>query len=164
VVTAAGLGFATAPATEAIMGVVPKEKAGVGSAVNDATRELGGTLGVAVIGSVFASLYIRGLEASQAAAVVPAAVLARSKESVGAALLGARQLAATNPHGAGLLTQAARHAFFDGFQAGCLVAAGVALAGAVFVAVVLPARPTETPEPEPFELADVGGLELQGAR
>jgi EmrB/QacA subfamily drug resistance transporter len=153
VVTATGLGFATAPATEAIMGVVPKEKAGVGSAVNDATRELGGTLGVAVIGSVFASLYIHGLEASPAAAVVPAGVLAQSKESVGAALLGARHLAASDPHAAGLLTQAARHAFFDGFQAGCLVAAGVALVGAVFVAVVLPARPTEVPEPEPLDSA-----------
>ncbi len=52
-----GMGLTSAPATEAIMGVIPKEKAGIGSAINDATRELGGTLGVAVIGSVFASLY-----------------------------------------------------------------------------------------------------------
>ncbi len=47
-----GMGFTSAPATEAIMGVVSRAKAGVGSAVNDATRLLGGTLGVAVIGSV----------------------------------------------------------------------------------------------------------------
>ena len=51
------MGLTSAPATEAIMGVVPKAKAGVGSAVNDATRLLGATLGVAVIGSVYASLY-----------------------------------------------------------------------------------------------------------
>src|ERR671928_25716 len=57
VVLGAGMGLTSAPATEAIMGVVPKAKAGVGSAVNDATRLLGGTLGVAVIGSVYASLY-----------------------------------------------------------------------------------------------------------
>ena len=50
-----GLGFTTAPATESIMGSVSAEKAGIGSAVNDTTRELGGTLGVAVIGSVFNS-------------------------------------------------------------------------------------------------------------
>jgi hypothetical protein len=50
VLLSAGLGLTSAPATEAIMGVVPKEKAGIGSAMNDATRELGGTLGVAVIG------------------------------------------------------------------------------------------------------------------
>jgi EmrB/QacA subfamily drug resistance transporter len=66
-VTAGGLGLATAPATEAIMGVVPKEKAGIGSAVNDATRELGGTLGVAVIGSIFTSLYIHSIAGSRAA-------------------------------------------------------------------------------------------------
>jgi EmrB/QacA subfamily drug resistance transporter len=152
-VTAGGLGFATAPATEAIMGVVPKEKAGIGSAVNDATRELGGTLGVAVIGSVFASLYVHGLERSHAAAAVPAEVLARSKESVGAALIGARQLAQSNPRAAGLLTHAAQHAFFDGFKVGCLVAAAVAVVGATFVALVLPARPTEVPEPELIDAA-----------
>ena len=57
VVLGTGMGLTSAPATEAIMGVVPKAKAGVGSAVNDATRLLGGTLGVAVIGSIYASLY-----------------------------------------------------------------------------------------------------------
>jgi uncharacterized membrane-anchored protein YitT (DUF2179 family) len=142
-VTAGGLGLATAPATEAFMGVVPKEKAGIGSAVNDATRELGGTLGVAVIGSVFASLYIHAIQTSHAGSVIPAALLARSKESVGAALLGARQLAPSNPHAANLLTAAAHHAFFRGFAMGCIVAAGVAVAGAAFVALFLPARPTD---------------------
>src|SRR4029450_7671539 len=52
-----GVGLVSAPATEAAMGVAPKAKAGVGSAVNDATRLLGSTLGIAVIGSVYASLY-----------------------------------------------------------------------------------------------------------
>ena len=51
-----GMGLTSAPATESIMGAVSTAKAGVGSAINDATRELGGTLGVAAIGSVFASL------------------------------------------------------------------------------------------------------------
>ena len=142
-VTAGGLGLASAPATEAIMGVVPKEKAGVGSAVNDATRELGGTLGVAIIGSIFTSLYIHGIAGSRAAAVIPADLLARAKESVGAALLGAHQLAATNPRAAALLTEAAHHAFFEGFNVGCMVAAAVAVAGGLFVAAFLPARPTE---------------------
>ena len=52
-----GLGLTTAPATEAIMGSLSADKAGVGSAVNDTTREFGGTLGVAIAGSVFASVY-----------------------------------------------------------------------------------------------------------
>lgn len=146
-VTAGGLGLTSAPATEAIMGVVPKEKAGIGSAVNDATRELGGTLGVAVIGSVFASLYINAIETSRAAAVVSPELLDQAKESVGAALLGARDLAASNPQAAQLLASAANDAFFDGFAVGCMVAAAVALAGAVFAAVFLPARPIEDADP-----------------
>ena len=52
-----GMGLTIAPATESIMGSLPKEKAGVGSAVNDTTRELGGALGVAVIGSILSSVY-----------------------------------------------------------------------------------------------------------
>ena len=55
VLMAAGLGLLTGPATESIMGALPREQAGAGSAVNDTTRELGGTLGVAVLGSVLAS-------------------------------------------------------------------------------------------------------------
>jgi EmrB/QacA subfamily drug resistance transporter len=160
-VTASGIGLATAPATEAIMGVVPKEKAGVGSAVNDATRELGGTLGVAVIGSIFASLYVHALQTSRAATVIPADLLARSKESIGAALLGARHLATSNPHAASILTEAAHHAFFDGFKVGCVVAAGVAFAGAVFVALVLPAQPTESLEQT--DLVQAGQVDFREA-
>ena len=54
---AAGLGLTTGPATEAIMGALPPGKAGAGSAVNDTTREVGGTLGVAIVGSVLNSAY-----------------------------------------------------------------------------------------------------------
>jgi EmrB/QacA subfamily drug resistance transporter len=130
-----GMGFTTAPATEAIMGVVPKEKAGIGSAVNDATRELGATLGVAIIGSVYASLYASGIE--DAAGSLPAAAVDTASESIGAAIAVSNQL---GPAGQPLL-EASQAAFFDGFQLGCLVAAGVLVAGAVFAAVFLPARP-----------------------
>ena len=51
------MGLISAPATESILLVLPPARAGVGSAVNDATRELGGTLGVAVVGSLFSSVY-----------------------------------------------------------------------------------------------------------
>src|SRR5438105_11493701 len=57
VVGAAGMGMVSAPSTGAIIASLPLNKAGVGSAVNDTTRELGGALGVAVIGSVLASIY-----------------------------------------------------------------------------------------------------------
>src|SRR5204863_7864800 len=76
-----GMGLVSAPATEAIMGVVPKAKAGVGSAVNDATRLLGTTVGVAVIGSVYASLYASRLTESLPAAL-PANLARKAHESV----------------------------------------------------------------------------------
>jgi EmrB/QacA subfamily drug resistance transporter len=138
-----GMGFTTAPATEAIMGVVPKEKAGIGSAVNDATRELGATLGVAIIGSVYASLYASGIQ--DAAGPLPAPVLDAASESIGAALAVSEQL---GPAGQPLL-EAAQNAFFDGFQLGCLVAAGVLFAGAAFAARFLPSRPAPVTRPEP---------------
>jgi EmrB/QacA subfamily drug resistance transporter len=131
-----GMGFTTAPATEAIMGVVPKEKAGVGSAVNDATRELGATLGVAVIGSVYASLYASGVR--DVAGTVPAPAVTAASESIGAALAVSNQLGAAGQS----LLEASQKAFFDGFQIGCLVAAGVLLVGAAFAARFLPSRPS----------------------
>src|SRR5436305_8419435 len=88
VVLGTGMGLTSAPATEAIMGVVPKAKAGVGSAVNDATRLLGGTLGVALIGSVYASLYASRLTGALPAGV-PAHIARTAHESVGAALTAA---------------------------------------------------------------------------
>jgi EmrB/QacA subfamily drug resistance transporter len=138
-----GMGFTTAPATEAIMGVVPKEKAGIGSAVNDATRELGGTLGVAIIGSVYASLFVSGIK--DATASLPAPTLNAARASIGAALAISDQLGPAGQR----LHEASQTAFFDGFQSGCLVAAGVVLAGAAFAARFLPSRPALTTGPEP---------------
>src|SRR6185312_16859870 len=58
---AVGMGMVMAPATESVMGSLPREKAGVGSAVNDTTRQMGGALGVAVIGTMVASVYASGI-------------------------------------------------------------------------------------------------------
>jgi len=74
-----GMGLSTAPATEAILGVVRPEQAGIGSAVNDATRLVGGTLGVAVLGSAYASLYRTQLD--QAAAPAAARDVAKASYS-----------------------------------------------------------------------------------
>src|SRR5581483_3954297 len=92
VVLGTGMGLTSAPATEAIMGVVPKAKAGVGFAVNDAIRLLGGTLGVAVIGSVYASLYASRLTSALPGGL-PASVARTAHASVGAALIVADKVA-----------------------------------------------------------------------
>jgi EmrB/QacA subfamily drug resistance transporter len=146
VVLGTGMGLTSAPATEAIMGVVPKAKAGVGSAVNDATRLLGGTLGVAVIGSVYASLYASKLAGSLSAGL-PASVARAAHESVGAALTAAGKLAqAGHPTLATAVHDAANAAFFSGFHTANFLAAGVAAAGALMALAVLPAQPTNSRE------------------
>ena len=78
-----GMGLAMAPATEAIMGSLPPSRAGVGSAMNDVTREVAGSLGVAVLGSVLASAYASGMEGSVDGLPSPAA--AAAGDSVSAA-------------------------------------------------------------------------------
>jgi hypothetical protein len=152
-----GMGFTSAPATEAIMGVVPEQKAGVGSAVNDATRLLGGTLGVAVIGSVYASLYASRLTA-ELPAHVPAAIADAAHQSVGAAFAVAQQLGASG-HAAlsGVVAHAASGAFIHGLSAGCVVAGSVAAAGAVMAAWLLPAQPLETSSREISPRTDAPG-------
>jgi hypothetical protein len=136
-----GMGLTQAPATEAIMGAVPRQKAGIGSAVNTATRLFGGTLGVAVVGSAAASLYASRLAATLPAGL-PASLIAKAKGSVGGAAAAAQHLGqAGQPARAHQIDNAATLAFLHSFTGGCLVAAGVAALGAIVAAVLLPARP-----------------------
>jgi EmrB/QacA subfamily drug resistance transporter len=163
VIFGTGMGFTSAPATEAIMGVVPAAKAGVGSAVNDATRLLGGTLGVAIIGSVYASLYSSRLD-SLLPSALPARLAHVAHQSAGAALTVAGDAAhAGRPALAQALHHAASSAFFHGFSAANLLAAGVAAAGAVMALALLPARPVTRIEPEPSAAApELAGLDAAG--
>jgi hypothetical protein len=130
-----GIGLISTPATESILGVLPPARAGVGSAVNDATRETGGTLGVAVIGSVYTTLYISQLTAG--ARGLPRSVLEIAKSSVGAGYAVARHAPA--PTGRPLLAEV-QSAFLTGLHAGCYVAAGVCALG-IIVALELPGAP-----------------------
>jgi Major Facilitator Superfamily len=130
-----GLGLTTAPATESILSVLPPARAGVGSAVNDATREAGGTLGVAVIGSVYTSLYTAGLTHG-AAGKLPAAALHTAQKSVGAGYAVAQHAPSALQ---GPLFHQISNSFMSGLHAGCFVAAGVCLLGALG-ATALPGR------------------------
>jgi hypothetical protein len=155
VVLGTGMGLTSAPATEAIMGVVPHTKAGVGSAVNEATRLLGGTLGVAVIGSVYASLYASRLTSAFPRGL-PASVDQAAHGSVGAALATADQLGRTgHPALASAVHDGASLAFFHGFSAANHLAAGVAAAGGLIALALLPAHPTATADDAP-ELRSLG--------
>lgn len=137
-----GLGLVTAPATEAILGAVPKEKAGVGSAVNDATRLFGAALGVAIIGSIAASLYTSRLGTSLPHGL-PEQAVATAKSSVGGALVLAAHLRhAGLTTAANGLTASATSAFLDSLAGACRAAGAVAVGGAIMAAALLPSRPT----------------------
>ena len=150
-----GLGLLTAPATEAIMGVVPTEKAGVGSAVNDATRLFGAALGVAVIGSIAASLYGSRL-GSTIPHGLPLQAARAAKGSIGGALVAAQGLRHSGlvgpAHG---LSTAAIGAFLHSFSGSLQVAGTIALGGALMAAVLLPSRPTFTPAPVEEPVVDL---------
>ena len=137
VVIAAGLGLTTAPATESIMGALPTDKAGVGSAVNDTTRELGGTLGVAIVGSVFASLFGPQLVDTLTDLGLDSATTELASESMGTALVVA---SAAPTELASAIVSAAQDAFMLGFARGSVVAAFATFAGAVLALAFLPAR------------------------
>jgi len=136
-----GMGFTSAPATDSIMGSVSLGKAGVGSAVNDSTRLLGGTLGVAVIGSVFASTYGSHLR-DHLPAVLPKSAAAVARQSIGAAQVVARRAADLGHPSIGQAVRTvSTDAFMSGLTAACLVAGVVAGLGFVMAAVYLPAQP-----------------------
>jgi EmrB/QacA subfamily drug resistance transporter len=138
-----GMGLITAPATEAILGAVPKEKAGVGSAVNDATRLFGSALGVAVIGSIAASVYGSRI-ASTIHAGLPAPAAVAAKGSVGGALVAAHALKRAGlTVAAQHLTGAATSAFLHSLRAGCDVAGCIAVLGALLALSLLPSRPNQ---------------------
>jgi EmrB/QacA subfamily drug resistance transporter len=159
VVYGLGLGLTSAPATESIMGAVPRAKAGVGSAINDSTRLVGGTLGVAVIGSVYASVYASRLSATMPAGV-QGPVAATAHQSVGAAYAVAGKLTVLGHPALGLALQhASTNAFLRGLLIGALVAGSVAAAGALLAAWFLPAQPTTSPSS-----AAVGDTELAAGK
>src|SRR4051812_20399074 len=135
----AGMGLAMAPATESVMGSLPKEKAGVGSAVSDTTRELGGTLGVAVGGSALAAIYAGKLDTALSAAPHPLEAADVAHDSIGGALAVARGAGAFGEP----LRAAAREAFVLGLRADVLISAAVCLAAVAVTVVFLPSRATQ---------------------
>lgn len=133
-----GLALVTSPSTDAVMGEVPRDKAGVGSAVNDISREVGGTLGVAIVGSIFASLYGPRLGELISTFGMPQEAVELAKESAGAGFAVAQM--APTPEAVTAVKQAVSDAFMYGFQTSCYVAAAAALAGALFALRFLPSR------------------------
>jgi EmrB/QacA subfamily drug resistance transporter len=152
VVLGLGMGMTMAPATEAIMGALPRARAGVGSAVSTTVRQVGGVLGVAVLGSLLSSVY--GTRLTDTLRGLPSTIVSAASDSVGAAVGIAARLDGAPGR---TLVDTAHTAFIHGMDVTLVVAAGVALIGALVALLFLPARATR-PAPQGAEpdTAEVG--------
>ena len=137
IVMAAGMGLATPSATESIMGSLPREKAGVGSAMNDTTRQMGGALGVAVMGSILASQFHSSMTDATSTRGIPPNLLAQARDSAVAAIALAERVG--GPTGEALLA-VVRHSWLHGKNTATVVAAVMVLAGALLAFLYLPAQ------------------------
>jgi hypothetical protein len=156
-VLGAGMSITAAPATGEIMSSVPLSKAGVGSAVNDTTRELGGALGIALLGSVANSAYRSSVDLSGLG--LPAEAAEAAGESIGAA----SAVAGTLPAGGEVVARAAS-AFTDAFTLANGVAVAIAIAAAAGILAFSRRRDDDLDGgDEPVEDFAPFDLELAGA-
>jgi EmrB/QacA subfamily drug resistance transporter len=137
-----GMGSVMAPATESIMSVVPREKAGAGAAVNNAVRQIGGALGVAILGSVLAATYSAHL--GRAVDVLPADARAEASQSIVATFEAVRRVEADGDddaaHAAATVVEPAQRAFVSAMHVTAVGTAAASLIATVVVLVWLPGR------------------------
>ena len=159
ILVAGGLALSMVPATESIMGSLPLGQAGVGSAMNDTTREIGGALGVAILGSILSSEYGPAIVKALRGGGLPANALAAARSSVGGAIAVGQRLVRQGRVATGKAIIATSNAtFIHSMDSALKVGAAVALVGAVVSALWLPNRPPQEPRQPPGQ----GGLEGAG--
>ncbi|MET7693494.1 MFS transporter [Streptomyces sp. NPDC005483] len=177
------IGLALSPATDAIMGAFPESELGVGGAVNDTSIELGGSLGIAILGSLLATSYSDHLSDATAGSKLPASTLDAAQDSVGAGYtvaqgigekaqqVAAQAAQATDPQqaaqlkaqagqlasGARQMADAVGSSFSDAVAHTSLIGAIVLGVGTVLVAVLLPGRKPAEPAPQAEEEKELVG-------
>jgi EmrB/QacA subfamily drug resistance transporter len=129
-----GGGLVLAPLTDTVMAAVPVEDAGVGSAVNDVSRELGGALGVAVIGTIVNGLYSSNVAGSLAGSAPPR-LLEVAREGIGGAVVASTGVAERS---VGSFLDAANRAFVDAIRTGFRISAAILVATLVAALTLLP--------------------------
>ncbi len=140
-----GMALTMTPATSMMMSAVPLNRSGMGSAMNDTTRELGGALGIAVLGSVLSSAY--GSKVAESISNFPDQIKQVAESSLAGALFAAQQM---GPVGSSLVN-AAKAAWMDGLSESMLIASGIVLTAAIISAIWLPHRHVEGVDDEIME-------------
>jgi hypothetical protein len=135
-----GLGMAVSPATDSVMGSVPESKAGIGSAMNDTTRELGGAMGIAIFGTIMNNIYTDKVgQLSGQLSAMPESMLDAVSDSIQAA-----HMVAANPQvpdfARQLILDTANTAFVDGMTLAMLFGAVVMALSSILVLVLLPSK------------------------
>jgi len=136
VLLGAGMGLTMAPSTTLVMDAIPYDKAGVGSATNDTSRELGGAFGIAIGGSVLNEIYQNSMVVPEGLESVSAEVTASFASAIG---LGRQLEASGNVIGTQLIENASS-AFMDGMTGTAVVLAIVSFVNAILVKLYMPAR------------------------
>ena len=148
-----GAGLGMPALTDTVMAAVPEADAGIGSAVNDVSRELGGALGIATIGSVVSSLYRSNIDTALVG-IVPAEVAEVAAESVGVAKVAAQALP---PETASVVVEAANQAFVDVMVSGFQISAIILVSAVVIAFTLIPKKMRATQA-----VADEPSIESQG--
>ena len=136
--TALGMGTTMGPATNSIMGSVPVFKAGIGFAMNDTTRQIGGALGVAVLGTIMNSTYLSQIKASEVMATLPDNLTEAVKSSVQSAHVAAQNIA--DPGLSQSIIDLSSKAFTSGMVDAMHVAGIIMVVAAVATMIILPSR------------------------
>jgi len=149
-----GFGLASQPLTDTVMAAVPIEDAGVGSAVNDVSRELGSALGVAIIGSIVSHLYRSNVH-ENLTGQVPARVVDIASEGIGVVHVAAKSI---DPEAAAKVIDGANAAFIDAMTTGFWVSVGFIALGLATSLLLLPkqARLTQVVRADEFGERDAG--------
>jgi MFS family permease len=130
-----GIGFTMSPATSAIMNSLPPNRAGIGSAMNDTTRQLGGALGVAILGALMNSIYRSDVNVLAGQSGLTGGVMSIISGSVQSAMVAAKSLA---PELSTLVVKTSRLAFVNGMKEAFLWASIAMVFSAVMAIVILP--------------------------
>jgi EmrB/QacA subfamily drug resistance transporter len=136
-----GMGLTMSPATNSIMGSLPVDKAGIGSAMNDTTRLLGGALGVAVLGTIMNNLYIGRIDDALGGILSSSPqLLEAARSSIQGAHIAAQQIQGVNPTLAGVIVDSANQAFTSGMVRAIMIAGVIMVVASLVTFIILPMR------------------------